>query len=188
MSARVFKLIFLLTILTYRYGHAQELSIAAGLNYSSVSSINSTNPDGKLGLNAGIGYKRYVGDLGWFVKPAIFYSQEGWLHQRLDYLNLPVIAGFDFTDDFNFNLGFQYGFLIGGIDDPEERIDRSNLAFLVGFEFYPADAFDVGLRFANGIKNIVAKPDEMVIKDARTYSIQFYFGFNIGKKDKRVNK
>lgn len=161
-----------------------KLSIAAGVNYSSVSSINSTNPDGILGLNVGLADKFYVNDLGWFVKPGLFYSQEGWLHQRIDYLNLPVLLGFDFTDDFNFNIGFQYGYMIGGLDDPEKVIDRSNLAFLIGFEFYPANAFDVGLRFANGIKNIINKPDALVIKDARTYSIQFYFAFNLGKKDK----
>lgn len=184
MRSKIIIVYLVVLTLTTGLASAQHLSIAAGLNYSSVSSVNSTNPDGKLGFNAGVAYKRYLGDLGWFVKPGLFYSQEGWLHQRLDYLNVPVITGFDFTDDFNFNLGFQYGYLVGGLDDPEERIDRSNLAFLIGFEFYPADAFDVGLRFANGIKNIVAKPDEMVIKDARTYSIQFYFGFNLGKKQK----
>lgn len=182
MRSKIIIICIILFVASTGHLAAQQLSIAAGLNYSSVSSVNSTNPDGKLGFNAGIGYKHYIGDLVWFVKPALFYSQEGWLHQRIDYLNLPVISGFDFTDDFNFNLGFQYGYLIGGLDDPHERIDRSNLAFLIGFEFYPANAFDVGLRFANGVKNIIAKPDEMVIKDARTYSIQFYFGFNLGKK------
>lgn len=165
------------------YGQ-NKLSIAAGVNYSSVSSINSSNPEGTLGLNTGIAYKYYTNDLGWFLKPGLFYSQEGWLHQRLDYINLPVLVGFDFTDDFNFNVGFQYGYLVGGIDDPENVIDRSNLAFLIGFEFYPAEAFDVGLRFANGVKNIIANPDDFIIKDARTFSIQFYFGFNLGKKDK----
>ncbi len=159
-----------------------KLSIAAGVNYSSVSSINSSNPDGVLGLNTGLAYKYYLNDLGWFIKPGLFYSQEGWLHQRLDYINLPALVGFDFTDDFNFNLGLQYGYLIGGLNDPENVIDRNNFAFLVGFEFYPAPAFDVGLRFANGMKNIIKEPDALVIKDARTYSIQFYFAFNLGKK------
>jgi hypothetical protein len=170
-------------MLSWYSTHAQNnLSVAAGLNYSSVSSINSTNPDGKLGLTAGIALKHYMGDLGWFVKPGLFYSQEGWLRQRLDYLNVPIIAGFDFTDDFNFNLGLQYGLLVGGLNDPGDIVSRNNFAFLVGFEFYPTDAFDVGLRFANGVVNIIADPTDIVIKDARTYSIQFYFGFNLNKK------
>lgn len=173
-------------ILWFSEAKAQnKMSIAAGLNYSSVSSINSSNPDGILGFNAGLGYKIYIDDLGWFVKPGLFYSQEGWLHQRLNYINLPLVAGFDFTDDFNFNLGFQYGFMASASNIPTGVVDRSNLAFLVGFEFYPADAFDVGLRFANGIKNIIADPTDIVIKDARTYSIQFYFGFNLVKKANR---
>ena len=55
-----------------------KLSIAAGVNYSSVSSINSANPDGTLGFNGGLAYKIYLNDLGWFIKPGLFYSQEGW--------------------------------------------------------------------------------------------------------------
>ena len=160
-----------------------KLSIAAGVNYSSISSVNSANPDGALGFNGGLAYKLYLNDLGWFIKPGLFYSQEGWQLRRLDYINVPVIAGFDFTDDFNFNLGFQYGYLVSGASDLGDAVDKSNLAFLIGFEFYPADAFDVGLRFANGIKNILKEPVNS-IEDARTYSIQFYFAFNLGKKAK----
>ncbi len=177
-------LLLIIAFSTIELATAQnKFSLAAGVNYSSVSSINSTNPDGILGLNVGAAYKFYMNDLGWFVKPALFYSQEGWLRRRLTYLNLPVIIGFDFTDDFNFNVGFQYGYLVSTLEDLGNTIDRSNLAFLIGFEFYPADAFDVGLRFANGVKNIIEEPVNE-IDDARTYSIQFYFAFNLGKKDK----
>jgi len=172
----------LLLVITKGTQAQNKMSLGAGLNYSSVSSINSSNPDGKLGLNAGFAYKHYLNDLGWFIKPGLFYSQEGWLRQRIDFLNLPVLVGFDFTNDFNFNIGLQYGYLIGGFDDPNQVIDKHNFAFLIGFEFYPVDFFDVGLRFANGIKNIIKKPDLLVIKDARTYSIQFYFAFNLTKK------
>ncbi len=176
-------LLTVILVFNFFSGIAQnKLSIAVGANYSSVSSINSSNPDGTLGLNAGLAYKYYFSDLGWFFKPGLFYSQEGWLNQRLDFINLPVIVGFDFTDDFNFNIGLQYGYLIGGIDDPQQKVNRNNAAFLIGFEFYPSKAFDVGLRFANGLRNILDEPVNGV-EDARTSSIQFYFGFNIGKKE-----
>ena len=183
-----FTLLLILLTSVFAVKAQNKLILAAGVNYSSVSSVNSTNPEGTLGLNVGTAYKFYTNDLGWFVQPGLFYSQEGWLHQRLDYLNLPVIIGFDFTEDLNFNLGMQYGYLIGGIDDPENAVDRSNLAFLIGFEFYPSPVFDVGLRFANGIKNIIADPDAPplngVITDARTFSIQFYFAFTLHKNNK----
>lgn len=178
------KILFVILLIgsSHALSAQNKASIAIGLNYSSVSSVNSTNPDGILGLNAGVGYKKYLGDLGWFIKPALFYSQEGWLHQRLNYINLPVIVGFDFAEDFNFDLGVQYGYLIGNLYELEDKADRSNYAFLIGFEFYPTPAFDIGLRFANGLTNIISDPTDLVIKDARTYSIQFYFGFNLYKK------
>ena len=180
------KLLLLILILltsTLATTAQNKLSIAAGVNWSSVSSINSVNPDGTLGFNGGLAYKIYLNDLGWFIKPGLFYSQEGWQLRRLDYINVPLVAGFEFTDDFNFNLGFQYGYLVSGASDLGDAVDKSNLAFLIGFEFYPVDAFDVGLRFANGIKNILTEPVNS-IEDARTYSIQFYFAFNLGKKAK----
>lgn len=184
---RLLLLIVIILASTVAANAQNKLSIVAGVNYSSVSSINSANPDGTLGFNGGLAYRYYINDLGWFIKPGLFYSQEGWQLRRLNYLNIPVIAGFDFTNDFNFNLGFQYGYLLSGASDLGDLVDKSNLAFLIGFEFYPADAFDVGLRFANGIKNIIADPDDPALNgvtDARTYSIQFYFAFNLGKKAK----
>ena len=156
-----------------------KLNVFLGLNYSSVSSVNSTNPDGILGLNIGVGYKIYIGDLGWFVQPSVCFSQEGYLHQRLDYIDIPAVVGFEFSDDFNINAGFQYGILVGGLNDPENNFHRSNMSFLIGFEFYPAERFEVGLRFANGIKNLVKNPDNLVINDARTFSIQLYLAYNL---------
>jgi outer membrane protein with beta-barrel domain len=180
-----FPVLAIVLICSAYLGMAQnKFSVAAGGNFSSVSSINSTNPNGTLGITGGVAYKMYMNDLGWFVKPGLFYSQEGWSRQRLNYLNLPVILGFDFTEDFNFNVGLQYGYLVGGINDPDNLIDRNNIAFLFGFEFYPSETWEVGIRFANGVKNIIKKPDAFVVKDARTYSIQLYFSFNFKNKNK----
>lgn len=162
-----------------------NLSVHLGVNYSSVSSVNSTNPDGIFGLNAGAAYKIYLDDLGWFVKPEISYSQEGYLYQRLDYLNFPVALGFDFTDDFNAHIGFQYGLLVGGFENPSDTFYNYNLAFLVGFEFYPIDYLDVGFRFSNGVKNLVKEPDDIVIDDARTYALQLYIAANLNRFKKK---
>ena len=159
------------------------LILLAGMNYSSVSSVNSANPDGRLGVMGGAAYRHYIGKLGWFIKPGFNFSQEGWLHKRLSYLNMPIQVGFDFTDDFNLNLGLQYGFLTTNLSDPQGIIDRNNFAILLGVEFYPSNALEIGLRFANGVNNIIKKPDAIVIKDARTYAITFYFAFVLGQKE-----
>lgn len=162
-----------------------NISALVGVNYSSVSSRNSANPDGIFGLHAGITYKIYLDDLGWFVKPGLTFSQEGYLLQRLDYLNIPIALGFDFTEDFNVHVGYQYGFLIGGLNDPDEIFYRSNSTFLVGLEFYASDYLEVGVRFANGLKNLIRQPDAIVIKDARTYAIQIYFNVNLNRLKKQ---
>ncbi len=156
-----------------------KFSAHAGLNYSSVSSKNSINPDGIIGLNAGIGYKLYIDDLGWAIMPGLGYSQEGFQDQRLNYLNLPISVGFDFTNSFNLSAGLQYSQLLGGANDAKEVIYGSNFAFLISFEFFPTEKFVTGLRFANGVKNIIKQPDVVVVQTASTYSIQFYIGVTL---------
>ena len=182
------KYLFILLLLASFNSFSQSrnnLSALVGVNYTSVSSVNSSNPDGIFGVNVGAAYKIYLDDLGWFVKPGISFSQEGYQLQRLNYLNLPVTLGFDFTDDFNTHIGFQYGYLVGGLNDPQEIFHRSNMAFIVGFEFYATEYLEVGLRFSNGVKNLVKQPDAIVIDDARTYAIQFYFGVNLNRLKKQ---
>ncbi len=160
------------------------LTAHAGLNYSSVSSKNSINPNGILGINAGLGYKHYLGDLGWALMPELNYSQEGYSNQRLDYLNIPISIGFDFTKTFNLSVGFQYSYLVQGSTIAKQAIYPSNFSFLVTFEFFPTEKFVTGLRFANGVKNIIKDPDVVVIQTALTYSIQFYIGFTLFKVTK----
>lgn len=155
------------------------ISAHGGLNYSSVSSKNSINPDGILGLNVGFGHKHYLGDLGWALMPELNYSQEGFKNQRLDYINIPLSIGFDFTNTFNLSTGFQYSFLMGGTDATKEVIHASNFAFLITFEFFPTEKFVTGLRFANGIKNVIKDPDAVIVQTALTYSIQFYIGVTL---------
>ena len=159
-------------------------SVHAGANYSSVSSKNSINPDGILGLNAGLGYKYYLGDLGWAIMPELNYSQEGFKTQRLDYINLPISIGFDFTSTFNLSAGFQYSQLISGSQEVKDVIHPNNFAFLITFEFFPTEKFVTGLRFANGTKNIIKDPDAVIVQSALTYSIQFYIGITLFRSTK----
>ena len=176
--------ILVLFLFSFHLSFSQNaLTGHAGLNYSSVSSKNSINPDGALGLNAGIAYKMHLGDFGWALMPGIDFSQEGFKDQRLDYINIPVSIGFDFTESFNLSTGFQYSQLVGGSNAAKDIIYGSNFAFLVTFEFFPTEKFVTGLRFANGIKNIIKDPD-YVIQSASTYSIQFYIGVTLFRESK----
>ncbi|MCF6359221.1 MAG: PorT family protein [Cyclobacteriaceae bacterium] len=161
-----------------------RLSGHAGLNYSSVSSKNSINPDGILGMNAGFDYKFHLGDLGWAVTPGIDYSQEGFNGQRLNYLNVPISLGFNFTNSFSLSAGFQFSQLLGGSNEAKQIIFPTNYAFLVTFEFFPSERFVTGLRFANGVKNIIKNPDVIVVQNATTYSIQFYIGVTLFRGSK----
>jgi hypothetical protein len=155
-----------------------------GANYSNVSSKNSINPDGILGANGGFAYKFYLDDLGWSLMPGFEFSQEGFKDQRLNYLNVPLSVGFDFTSTFSLSTGFQYSQLLSGSNEAKEIVYNSNFAFLVTFEFFPTEKFVTGLKFANGIKNIIKNPDLIIVKTASTYSIQFYIGITLYRGSK----
>lgn len=184
MKKWILALFFGLLLSTVSLKAQNRFSVHGGVNYSSINSTNSINPDGILGFNAGISYKHYLGDLGWSLKPGIAFSQEGYKNQRLDYLNIPLLAGFDFTDNFSFSVGIQYSLLMGGTNQAKEVIYSSNYAFLATFEFFPTDRFVTGLRFSNGLKNIIERPDLIVVQTANTYSVQFYIGVNLFKAQK----
>ena len=181
MNTWVYSVLFGLLVLSVSLKAQNRFSVHAGLNYSSVNSTNSINPDGILGFNGGVSYKHYLGDLGWALKPGIAFSQEGYKNQRLDYLNFPLMAGFDFTNNFSFSVGVQYSLLMGGTNQAKEVIYHNNYAFLVTFEFFPTERFVTGLRFSNGLKNIIERPDLIVVQTTNTYSVQFYIGVNLFK-------
>lgn len=177
-------LLTVILVFSIRITLAQNtFSAHGGVNYSSVSSTNSINPDGILGLNVGLGYKYHLGDLGWALIPEFNYSQEGFKTQRLDYLNIPVSIGFDFTNTFNLSAGFQYSMLIGA-GAVKDVIHSNNFAFLITLEFFPTEKFVTGLRFANGTKNIIKDPDAAPVQTALTYSIQFYIGVTLFRPSK----
>ncbi len=187
MNLKLYIIIVTLLLALSSFGQStNKWNAHAGLNYSSVSSKNSINPDGILGLNAGIGYKLYLDELGWALMPEVNYSQEGYYSQRLHYLHVPLSVGFDFTDNFNLSVGFQYSQLVGASNEATAVFASNNLAFLLSFEFFPTQRFVTGLRFSNGIKNIIEQPDLVVVQSASTYAIQFYVGVTLFKK-KQIN-
>lgn len=181
MYKRLFGLAIVFVLIVSSVEAQNRISAHGGINYSSINSTNSINPDGVFGFNAGLSYKHYVGDLGWSIKPGIAFSQEGYKNRRLDYINLPLLVGFDFTNTFSLSIGAQYGLLLGGTGDAKEVISNNNYAFLLTFEFFPTERFVTGLRFSNGLKNIISRPDLIVVQTATTYSVQFYIGINLFK-------
>jgi len=143
-----------------------QYGVKVGMNYSGFR----RTPDLKFGYQIGVVGKRYLGDLGWFVQPEINYSREGNLNQPLEFINVPIILGFDFSDNFNLNLGFQAGILVGtqGIEGYEYK--NVNTVINLGLEFYSFKKTTIGFRFDYGLSDFEESTGISI-----TYTFEVYF-------------
>lgn len=142
-----------------------RLGVKGGMNFSGYRST----PDTKFGYQVGLAGKHYIGNLGWFLQPEVSYSREGNLPQPLEFVNVPVIAGFDFGDNFNVHAGFQAGFLVGTQGDPDNEYNDVNAVFNFGFEFYTFKKTSIGFRFDYGLNDF-----EKSTGTAITYNFEVY--------------
>ena len=140
--------------------------IKVGLNYSGFR----RTPDLKFGYQVGVVGKRYLGDLGWFVQPEINYSREGNLNQPLEFINVPIILGFDLSDNFNLNIGFQAGFLVGTQGSEGHDYKNVNTVMNLGMEFYSFKKTTIGFRFDYGLTDFEESTGTSI-----TYTFEVYF-------------
>jgi hypothetical protein len=138
-------------LVTISTANAQnKVGFKTAFNYSSFRG----NPNLKAGYQLGIAGKKYIGDLGWFFQPEVNYSLEGPENQRVEFINVPLIFGFDFSDNFNLHLGYQSGFLIGTRDNGSIDYKTYNPVINFGLEFYPSNRSVFGARYDYGISDI----------------------------------
>ena len=140
----------LLLILPVSANAQNKYGLKGAFNYSSFRK----NFNLKAGYQIGVVGKKYLGDLGWFFQPEINYSLEGAENKRLEFINVPLILGFDFSENFNLHVGYQSGFLIGTRGGDTQNYQVYNPAINVGLEFYPTSKSVFGARYDYGISDI----------------------------------
>lgn len=127
-----------------------KFGIKTAFNYSSFRG----NANLKAGYQFGIAGKKYIGDLGWFFQPEVNYSLEGAENQRVEFINVPLIFGFDFSENFNLHVGYQSGFLIGTRENDSFEYQTYNPVINFGLEFYPSNRSVFGARYDYGLSDI----------------------------------
>ncbi len=90
-----------------------DFGVKAGVNFSSIT--DASGLDNRTGFVAGIFVGGKIGDkLG--IQADLLYSQQGAEFKLgdfdLDYVNVPIVAKYFLTDNFNFHLGPQFGVLV----------------------------------------------------------------------------
>lgn len=119
-------LILLLIIVSSAGVSAQgiDFGVKAGVNFSSIT--DASGLDNRTGFVAGVFLGGKLGDkLG--IQGDLLYSQQGAEFELgsfdLDYVNVPIVLKYFLTDNFNFQLGPQFGVLIN--DDAQTVVGET---------------------------------------------------------------
>lgn len=138
--------VILLTLHTVK-SQSLDLGIKAGMNYASISELNS---DGRLGFTGGAFVGLRFNALA--LQTEFLFSQQGgrFLENDIetDYVLVPVIAKLHFLRLFNLQFGPQFSYLLDGSDVLEsEKIDLSGA---VGLGLSLGSSFHIDMRYNFG--------------------------------------
>lgn len=180
-----------------QYASAQSdisYGIKAGLNVSSIVGDATDNLNMKTGIHAG-GFVEFGINEHFSIQPEVIFSTQGAKYERdsdldgtnedicdrLNYINIPILAKIDVLDGLSAQIGPQLGILasaktkLGDNDSTDIKDDLKStdigLAIGLGYEIEEGVTFDA--RYNMGITDI-AKSDAI---DQRNSTIQFSVGY-----------
>lgn len=121
--------------------------------------------DSNLSARAGqVGYliggvaKLNVGELGWFFQSGVIYTLEGDNDQHLNFVKVPLIIGFDASDDVNIHVAYNFAWQVGNENNVQDYYNGFANIFGLGFEIYISNKFAIGSRLNYGLSNLVSLP------------------------------
>lgn len=121
--------------------------VKAGMDYSTTVAYGYANPYAN-GLVAGITSDIDIGKR-FFISPQLYYAQKGSTTSsgiyRINYLNLPVLCGYNITNHLQVLLGINLGILLDG------KLDGGDTTFNTTNQFQRIDpGLNAGLRYHLG--------------------------------------
>tara|TARA_R110002072_G_scaffold95446_3_gene210353 strand:+ start:521 stop:1186 length:666 start_codon:yes stop_codon:yes gene_type:complete len=193
-----------------------KVGIKAGLGLSNLISNNINDQNMRVGFTGGLFFKSPVSSR-LSIQPEIlisgkgttafyegYFSGEGEFTHKFDYLELPVLAVFNFTENINIHLGPYFAYMLdASVQNVSENSDynyveqmnandfqRLDYGFAsgLGFEF---EAIGFGMRYSYGMNEVGKEqgqgnsglfPDQSeesseAFKDLRNSSFSFFLSF-----------
>jgi len=144
-------LVFLFFCSTQVSAQSLDLGIKGGINYASLSNLDS---DGRLGFTGGIFVGARFNTLG--LQAEVLFSQQGGrLNQKdieTDYVLVPVLAKLHFLRIFNLQFGPQFSYLLNDNILESEKVDISGA---VGLGLSLGSGLRVDARYNFGFTDAV---------------------------------
>jgi Outer membrane protein beta-barrel domain len=127
-----------------------DFGVKAGVNFSSITDASGLN--NRTGFVAGIFLGGKLGDkLG--IQADLLYSQQGAEFElgnfNLDYVNVPIVLKYFLTDNFNFQLGPQFGVLI---NDDAQTVVGETINDIAANNFDISAVLGIGFDLPMGIR------------------------------------
>lgn len=140
--------------------------LKAGVNAASIKVDNGEDFEAKAGFHAG-GLAHIHINRHFAIQPEVMYSMQGGedgddnYKVKLNYINVPVLAQYMFSDGFRVQAGPQIGFLTSAkvkVDDVEVDIDDDyksvDISFVLGGGYLFKNGLGIDARYNIGITNI----------------------------------
>ncbi|MEP3387275.1 MAG: porin family protein [Reichenbachiella sp.] len=188
--------------------YSQNIGIKAGLNY--VNNIMDPNTNGvndnnsfRIAYHFGIYGKFFVEDK-FFIQPELLYSNKGLTFDEtsstskanlhLNYINLPVLFGYQLTENFVLAFGPELGYLVSAkskFDSQTTNVDeiwnnKFDFGLAIALEYNLSEKFNLGLRYTHGLTSVIkdiGMTDEIGNPigeaNARNRSFQLSIGYRI---------
>ena len=160
-------------VLAFAYTNAQEVKfgVKGGLN---IATLGGDAEDAKslVGFHVG-GFAEIKLSDKFAIQPELLYSTQGAKFEgtdgdadyddKLDYLNIPVMAKYYVAEGFSLEAGPQIGFLLSAKEDGEDVKDfyksiDFGVNFGAGYDF--TENLSAGVRYNLGLSNIYDFPEE----------------------------
>ena len=169
----VFLSLFLaaITIPSLAQKRTAQLGIKAGLNIADFSDDISTT-DSRVGFHGGLLIHVHV-QPKLAIQPEIVYSQQGAEFSggklKLDYVNIPVLFQYLFSNGFRLQTGPQIGILANseyksnnGVEIDTDGFKKTDAAWAFGFSYVSTSGLGVDARYNLGFSDITKdNPDVM---------------------------
>ena len=159
------------------------IGIAAGTLSGTYSDLEFSSKDPRAGLTIGAEGEYYTSTHWLSVSAGLMYCQQGWesknggvtATQKLDYINIPILANFYVAKGFALKIGLQPGFLVSA--DNKDAFESFNLSMPIGLSYEFKNGITLDLRGTPGLTavNKNSNSDWKLRSDCSTLTIGYKF-------------
>ncbi|MEO6819722.1 MAG: porin family protein [Ginsengibacter sp.] len=168
-----------------------HFGLKAGMN---ASSLSNTNSDSKIGFNAGALAHIHTSSKSWAIQPELVYSVEGAkskspllggtdkVNTNLNYLNVPVLVQYLFSNGFRLEAGPQIGFLMSAKSkvgsastDIKNFYNTTNISIPVGLGYLTSYGLGFDARYNFGLSEVGKNSTSKVHSNVFQFGLFYQF-------------